>query len=414
MKRLKDTGKLIHIHLHYKMITGHQGMKAYNLPWAGEALKKRVLSEEYPVYTIDPTLETIVLHSRIGLKASNKKMREAKKPTFTISNDDIKELDYLVPKIEKERLDGILFSFFPKTKSLLKSLIFSSERNGEWFRLLYKCCKKDLQRYNKFYPFVRVVVRWYYYFLIRFRFVLRDKFGKNIIIRKSAGKSKGLIISFLGQDGAGKSTITDEVFNWLKWKLDVKKFYLGGGDNYSSIWKKLSIKLKGGHFNFLGRVFSIVDLYHLSKRVKRVTKKAYKYSQKGGIAIFDRYPQINYYGINDGPKIRCAANNKKTSKILRFVMNFFARREENNYKKAISVYPNLVFKLILPPEVSIQRKPEESLDAVIKKHEIIKKMSFEKSIVETIDATMDFTEEIKLIHGIIWDGIVSKMKEEKE
>ena len=28
-----ETGSLVHIHLHFMMVTGHRGLKEYNLPW---------------------------------------------------------------------------------------------------------------------------------------------------------------------------------------------------------------------------------------------------------------------------------------------------------------------------------------------------------------------------------------------
>lgn len=54
-----ETGKMIHIHLHYKLITGHKGLKEYDLPWTEEMLSSRVLHDEFPVWVIDPNLEIV-------------------------------------------------------------------------------------------------------------------------------------------------------------------------------------------------------------------------------------------------------------------------------------------------------------------------------------------------------------------
>ena len=68
-------------------------------------------------------------------------------------------------------------------------------------------------------------------------------------------------------------------------------------------------------------------------------------------------------------------------------------------------HPNIVFKLLLPPEESIKRKPQESLEAVTKKHEIVKSLEFEGSDVYEIDATMPFEEEMIMLKNIIWQHI---------
>ena len=65
----KDTGALIHLHLHYALVTGHKGMKEYSLPWIDLALRTRVMNEKYGVYMMEPNLEMMTLYTRIGLKA---------------------------------------------------------------------------------------------------------------------------------------------------------------------------------------------------------------------------------------------------------------------------------------------------------------------------------------------------------
>ena len=83
-----------------------------------------------------------------------------------------------------------------------------------------------------------------------------------------------------------------------------------------------------------------------------------------------------------------------------------AKAEERNIKKIVEHQPDVVIKLLLPPEESIRRKPQENLDAVREKHEIVKSLKFVNSDVYTIDATMPFEEELVLIKNIIWQHIL--------
>lgn len=90
-------------------------------------------------------------------------------------------------------------------------------------------------------------------------------------------------------------------------------------------------------------------------------------------------------------------------------MLYFATIEENNYKEAIqTAQPDLVIKLILPPEVSLQRKPDECFADVVKKHNIIKQLDFPESEIVVVDATMNFDDEIVLIHNAIWKKVLEK------
>ena len=93
------------------------------------------------------------------------------------------------------------------------------------------------------------------------------------------------------------------------------------------------------------------------------------------------------------------------NKLIRKYALSRAKKEEKNIAKAVSHFPQLVIKLILPPEVSLQRKPEENIDIVRRKHEVIKSLVFEQSEVHTIDATMPYDEEIVRIKDLIWQKI---------
>ena len=98
----EQTGKLIHIHLHYKMITGHKGMKEYTLPWDELCLETRVLDPETNVYIMDPNLEIITLYCRICLKKPTSEINRINKnkSPFRFSDDLKKEIDYLKSRID--------------------------------------------------------------------------------------------------------------------------------------------------------------------------------------------------------------------------------------------------------------------------------------------------------------------------
>lgn len=405
-----ETGKLIHIHLHYRMITGHQGMKEYDLPWTKKALKTRIFDETYNVYVCEPSLELVILHSRIGLKATDATLSSAAKGKYELSESDLKEMQYLKERVDWETVDEILIRSFPESSEMLMELLRNESNDSEWYVKLAKSVEKDLESCSREHGFTKQIKQKFYYYTLRVRNLINRLTGTRFMTKKSLGRNKGVIIAFIGQDGAGKSTVTAEVKKWLEWKLDVRKYYLGSGDNYNSLAKKMCSILdsKGGPLGLVRRVLYIFDLRKLSGCVVKNTRKAEAYSRAGGIVIFDRYPQVEYLGINDGPKIRTSLENKSFPTTMKKILYLLADSEESNYRKAIKCRPDLVFKLILPPEVSLERKPEESLEDVTRKHEIIKSLKFDDSEVVTINATMDFEEELRLIHRSIWKCIRDK------
>ena len=124
---------------------------------------------------------------------------------------------------------------------------------------------------------------------------------------------------------------------------------------------------------------------------------------KGGIPLYDRFPQVQFEGIYDGPKINHYCQQKGISN---GIVKWMARREQRYLEKIQSFQPTLVFKLMLSPEESIRRKPFENLETVTRKHEITQQLQFPNSAVYIVDATQDYQQEIIFIKNKIWEAII--------
>ncbi len=399
------TGRLIHIHLHYRIITGHMGMKEYALPWTREVLNTRVRHEEFPVYVTDPSLEMLLLLSRIALKSTMLRRLRAAAGKFSLSLGDKKEIAYLKELYDEDRFLSFADSIYGDDSKDMYKLSRADKYDADWFRRLYALVRKHLSFCDTRKPF-SLLIRIYYFFVLRLRFVLKRFAHVTLITRKTP--PKGCVIAFIGQDGAGKSTVSKEIVSWLKWKIDATKYYLGSGEHYFSIQKLIRSRLhsKSGLVGSIRNLLTVSDLQNIASVTKRKVKRAEKYAQKGGIAVFDRFPQVQFAGINDGPKIRSGSDKRNLGKAARMIINHCAVREERYLKSAAEQYPDLVFKLILSPEESIRRKPEENLENVRQKHDVIKRMTFGDAKVIEIDAQQDYSEEIRFIHCAIWDYLV--------
>ena len=404
-----ETGNLIHIHLHFNLLTGHKGMKEYSLPWTADMLETRMLDEKSNVYISDPNWELITLYTRICLKASDKQVRQAQLNTFCLSNDYQKEISYLKQRVNWAVINQNLLHYFSIEAEGMLSLMKKEKMDSHSFLVMRKMTERMMESYNRYGKFSTFLRKNYFHAVLRLMSYLKRK-NYNLILRKTPSDTKGITVAFIGQDGAGKSTITTDLEKWLRWKMEGKRIYLGSGESYMSLEKLILNKLRGKK-SFLIRdvtlFLQLIKYLRLSKNVLKTILRARQYANKGGIALFDRFPQTMVYGINDGPKIRELYAKRVHNSVLKSIILLCAQIEEKNLKKAAKLSPSIVVKLFLPPEESIRRKPRENNEVVKRKHQIIKALMFDGSKTYTIDATQEYSKELLEIKRIIWTYLIS-------
>lgn len=399
----QETGNLIHVHLHYKLVTGHKGMKEYTLPWNDLALKTRMLNKEYGVYTMDSSLEIVTLYTRIALKVSIRNIVKKFLGSYKLDENSKREIGWLKHRCDWDKVEKYVEAYYGNYAQQVIGIMKSDEFDTPSIFKLRKIAEKNFRHVNRVGDMYRIYE--FYYDIYPFVKFLKNKTNGYVISRKTPLKGKGLTVAFLGQDGAGKTTVTNDLLKWWRWKLDVRYTYLGSGDNYFS-WRKKLLRILPNNILFkIPRAWLGFTKYtKLANDVLKYIKIGEEYASKGGLQIFDRYPQVEYEGLNDGPKLSKLYMNKLPG-FLRPLLSHYIKKEEKTLAEAAAHHPNVVFKLILAPEESIRRKPQENLEAVTKKHEIIKSLKFDGSDVYTIDATMPYDEEIVMIKNIIWQHI---------
>lgn len=403
------TGRLLHVHLHYSLMTGHTGMKEYELPWTKEALHTCIQDKGSGVCIMNPHLELTTLFTRLILKAKYSTVFAAKRKKYSIDKHFLREIYYIKSNIQDwHQVLSIANKYYGEESKSFMDIVRSERMSSSQFMTLYRIVSNAMEKYSRYHGISLLVRRLFYYFLVNARNVLRRKFGWMLITRKVLNKKKGLTIAFVGQDGSGKSTVTNHIQRWLDWKIESRIFYLGSGDQYNPWQKKLLVLLS----NYNNPIIKLVKYYlsfilqvKWSRLVETTIDKSQKYVKKGGIAIFDRYPQMQYSGINDGPKIREKISTRLNAGLVKFIAEQFAKREEKILMKAVEKEPDIVFKLLLSPEESITRKPFENYENVKRKHEVIKNLKFKKSDVYEIDASQNYEDELIQIKNIIWNHI---------
>lgn len=416
----KESGSLLHLHLHFALITGHTGLMEYELPWTDEALKTRVKDPENGVFIINPNLELVTLYTRLILKTKRSWIRSAHHGNYRIDNHFRNEICYIKTNVNWSSVAEIASRYYGGMSGEFFEIVRTEELDSALFIRLYDIVNKMFKsnmRYHDMFLRLRILI---IPLIVALRNKLKAMAIKTLITRKVKDSRHGCSIAFVGQDGSGKSTLTEDIKKWLTWKIEAERFYLGSGDGYHSLYKKLlekgsailyKSKKKHTNENYHGScedgkkslIKSAIVCWNkllIARHSYWVLSRAEKYSRKGGVALFDRFPQMQFEGIYDGPRISDYCKRHDCEYLLN---RWLANREQYYFNKIQQYQPVLVLKLLLPPEESIRRKPFENIGRIREKHRITQELVFPNSLVYEIDATQPYQQELIEVKNIIWN-----------
>jgi len=420
------SGKLFHLHLHFQIATGKQFVKDYILPWDDIVLETSIKNEEYNTFISNPEVEILLLLTRIVVKSKVRDLLKSYLGLYKTHSSLQEEYVYLQKKISiayVEKLSNRMFT--NEATRVLLSIVNKPIINSKDYRLLVKTIRNELKndkRMNSLKAFIFSVA----YKIIKKYNRAKKKLNLFTIDRKVT-ITGGKLICFVGVDGSGKSTLTHDINKWLiKGKVENKKVYMGTGDGnkpllanviglLKSSYKKnnrsnnknnnyLAIKeihLFKNPIIFMKNFLKALEVYSVVKSNRKKIIRMHKYRLNGGVSIVDRYHQLQLPDMNDGLKI------KKFSRLLNNKYITYLEQKEYKLMKIVELlYPDIIFRLNISTEVSMQRKPEENTDYNYLKYktESLKELSFENSLIYEIDAEKSYDEVLIEIKRAIWNN----------
>lgn len=228
----------------------------------------------------------------------------------------------------------------------------------------------------------------------------------------------GLTIALLGADGAGKSTLTTALANWLSPEIAVVTTYGGSGKGSATLLRGLLQAVSGVRRRLLrsnpaalptplvppsGKrpsLARLVWILALARERRFRAREARRARGLGMVVVSDRLPQSQFPGWNDGPRLVPWLHTGS------WLVRAVARREHAVFELAELTPPDLVLKLHISPEVASRRKPETPLQQLRTGIDMVRQIEFPGTTrVVSLDAEQPFPAVLLAAQRAIWEAI---------
>lgn len=400
-----------HVHVCYRLSVGHSLLKNFRLPIEDGVIARSVLHPRLPIRLLDPVDEALLLIVRLHLELR----RTDPIALWRWGELERKYADALTDVAAKVDADKLR----QRARELFSAQ--TANRIGDSLRALAAApprgrvraaIARELSPYRT-YGGVEAAARTFGRCVLFAVGALNKRSFEAPRAPRRRCPGGGLLISFVGVDGSGKSTQVAEVRKWLGAEIDVLTYYFGSGDGEPSlvfrpfkavargIAARIRVKPKGASHGkvsdrspgpLYSTLFAVWALaVALDKRIKLVA--AQRAIARGFIVVTDRYPQNENMWFNDGPLLHR----------LTRVPAWARRLEASIYVMAQRAPPDLVIKLHVGPATVAKREPDMSPEIILQRIEWLKDLKFAGARLESIDATRPLAEVKILAKRAIWD-----------
>ena len=404
------SGRLVHIHLHVRLVVGERLLKNYCLPWEEIVLARAVFHPALSIRMLDPTIEAVLLAVRGSLELRRLdpiavRNWQATTRKFALDRADVAArvdrvaLRVLTAALVSEELAGMIVDAIYGDLALERQHRFRRAlgRHLAIYRT-YNACEARLR------------AAW------RAMLWVAGNLNKHVLhlprpwSRRAPGG--GCVVAIVGVDGSGKTTVVAAIRAWLGSEIDVVPIYFGtGGGRPSLLLRPLKLmvplmrrlyktKPKGAsHGNVSGRppgrLYSALMMgwaIIVAREKRNKLLAARRGANRGLVVIADRYPQNEIVGFNDGPLLT------RLSGAPRWLRRF----EAASYVLARGLTPDLVIKLEVLPETAARREPDMAPALIRERIADLRRLTFASSRVVRVDAEKPLADVIRAIKREIW------------
>jgi len=312
----ESTGKLVHLHVHKKLILGQRFIKNHHLPIESFVLDHCRNFDGIMIPDVEMELFILLIRAHMKLQFKDVLFFVSKMQKYPFPEAIVKEFHWLIGNADLERLE-VLFqeSTLPISFKVFKDFPERILNNNLTVRYLYKVRRavfSNLKSYQWNDPSGRELT------------VFIESFKRFPVVRRFVDfprktlPGKGFFFAIVGADGSGKSTLVKDLEKWLSWKLEVHQLYFG-------IPKLKRLRLVNGVVQLIDKI-TVDKMIPFSAGLKKMAVnladrrwlwiaryryltylKARKARSVGGICIADRYPLPQFWSMQepmDGPRIK--------------------------------------------------------------------------------------------------------------
>jgi thymidylate kinase len=391
------TGRLVHLHVHYRLVLGEEYVKGYLLPIEDLLLSRTTLVDG--VRVPEPDVELAVLAVRVALKYGNLdalhdrvgRPRRAGLPAST--RREVEELRSRVPPDAEgapvlARLPGIPAELLVAViRAVTRPEADAAELVGLRAEMRAAlAADRRLGRWEAAWRARRYGARSVPYL------------GRLLTLGRSPTRKRpragGVGIAFVGSDGSGKSSLVRDLTRWLGWRIDVRVFYMG------STQPSRPTRVVSLVTTFL----SVVRRRDLAAAIRAVADARDRYGRyvasrravgAGSVVIYDRYPL---------PGVRIAGHEMDAARIPPGggrVARALSRFERRAYARIAR--PEALFVLVVSPEVALARKPGHREEIVRAKTEAVRGEAATIPGAIVVDADRPYEEVLLEVKRRVWD-----------
>jgi hypothetical protein len=406
----EPSGRLVHLHLHYHIVSGERLLKNYRIPWETEILARAIPHPTLPVNTLDPASEAALLAVRVCL--------------------ELRRLDPVTLRgwrrtVDRFRLDQRQLA---ATVDRAQLAARASELLGEELGAMVAdaiCDEAPLDKNHVLRSAVRqhfAPYRSYDTLEARLRGAARALHWAAGILNRSflhlprpwnrRAPGGGCVVAIVGLDGSGKSTANANIHAWLGSEIDVMPVYFGTGDGRPSllllpfklmvpmltpVLKKKPKRASHGKITneapgFLYSLLLMVWAVVVARERRGKLIAAHRGASRGLVVVTDRYPQNEIDGFNDGPLLTRLA----------WAPLWLRRWEAATYALARRLPPDLVIKLKVSAKTVQQREPDMDSTIIEDRIEAFPRLTFSSSDVVVINAEQPLADVQAAIKQALW------------
>ena len=392
-----DLGRLIHLHVHYKLILGRAGARQYHLPIEQAILDAPVPGGAFPAPP--PALELILFVLQQLIKLDLLATPASIEERLVAIQPELQRLEGAAPD---DDVAHAIDTHLPDLGRDVFARALAALRPGAAWSSRIRA-RAQLTRRLRAMAFGGGVVSLARRALSK----LARAVGPNTTDEGKRLLTGGSVIALLGADGSGKSTSARLLDQWLGAELKTCRAHLGRpprtpptylaglllkiGRRLAPLFGKQRGAVMLAHLELLRHVGTGRDRYVLFRRMRR-------FATAGGIAICERYPVGENRALAGPSRSQGLALDAQT-RLARGL-----RKVEHWYYDRITA-PDLIIVLAIEPELAVQRKTTEPADYVRARARRMWTIDWSRCGAKVIDVGRSLEEVQADLRRTVWESL---------